>query len=173
MFSVVTFQDSPVKLLGKFPQPGERAKKFSLVSKDLTNYRLDDYSGKIKVLNIFPSIDTGVCASSVRRFNMLASNMHNTIVLCISSDLPFAQSRFCDKEGLTDVVTLSTLRGSEFKYDYGVQIADGILEGLTARAVVALDEDNHVIYSELVTEIINEPDYDMLMTKLAQHLKSS
>ncbi|WP_368860489.1 thiol peroxidase, partial [Escherichia coli] len=114
-------------------------KAFSLVAKDLSDVALSSFAGKRKVLNIFPSIDTGVCATSVRKFNQLASGLDNTVVLCISADLPFAQSRFCGAEGLSNVVTLSTLRGAEFKQAYGVEIAEGPLAGLTARAVVVLD----------------------------------
>jgi thiol peroxidase len=111
------------------------------------------------VLNIFPSIDTGVCAASVRKFNQLATEVNNTVVLCISADLPFAQSRFCGAEGLSNVITLSTLRGADFLDNYGVGISDGALKGLAARAVVVLDENDTVIFSELVNEITNEPDY--------------
>ncbi|CDG96228.1 thiol peroxidase (fragment) [Xenorhabdus bovienii str. puntauvense] len=118
------------------------------------------------MLNIFPSIDTGVCATSVRKFNQLASELDNTVVLCVSADLPFAQSRFCGSEGLSNVVTLSTLRGWKFQEDYGVAISEGPLAGLTARAVVVLDENNQVIYSQLVDEITNEPDYDSALAAL-------
>jgi thiol peroxidase len=122
--------------------------------------------GKRKVLNIFPSIDTGVCAASVRKFNQLAGEIDNTVVLCISADLPFAQSRFCGAEGLTHVITLSTLRGGDFKSEYGVAIAEGPLSGLTARAVVVLDGQDNVLYSELVNEITTEPDYESALAVL-------
>ncbi|MGL6020924.1 MAG: thiol peroxidase [Gibbsiella quercinecans] len=166
MTQTVHFQGNPVTVDGKLPQAGEQAKPFTLVAKDLSDVTLNSFAGKRKVLNIFPSIDTGVCAASVRKFNQLASELDNTVVLCISSDLPFAQSRFCGAEGLTNVVTLSTLRGAEFKQDYGVAIAAGPLAGLTARAVVVLDGQDKVIYSELVNEITNEPDYDAALAAL-------
>ncbi|MCW8807037.1 MAG: thiol peroxidase, partial [Rhodanobacter sp.] len=123
--------------------------------------------GKRKVLNIFPSIDTGVCAASVRRFNELAGKLANAVVLCISADLPFAQARFCGAEGLDHVVTLSTLRGGDFLHDYGVAIASGPLAGLAARAVLVLDEHDKVIHAQMVGEITEEPDYDAALAALA------
>lgn len=166
MAQTVHFQGNPVSVAGKLPQPGDDAKSFSLVAKDLSDVTLGSFAGKRKVLNIFPSIDTGVCAASVRKFNQLASELENTVVLCISSDLPFAQSRFCGAEGLSNVTTLSTLRGGEFKQDYGVAIADGPLSGLTARAVVVLDGQDKVVYSQLVDEITTEPNYDAALAVL-------
>lgn len=166
MSQTVHFQSNPVSVAGHLPKTGDTAKPFTLVAKDLTDVALSSYAGKRKVLNIFPSIDTGVCATSVRKFNQLASEIDNTVVLCISADLPFAQSRFCGAEGLSNVVTLSTLRGAEFKADYGVAISDSALAGLTARAVVVLDENDKVIHSELVNEITSEPDYDAALAVL-------
>ncbi|WP_237386338.1 thiol peroxidase [Xenorhabdus sp. Sc-CR9] len=166
MTQTVKFQGSDIIVNGDFPQAGQKAKAFTLVAKDLADVTLSQYAGKRKVLNIFPSIDTGVCATSVRKFNQLTSELNNTIVLCISADLPFAQSRFCGSEGLSNVVTLSTLRGSEFHENYGVAINEGPLGGLTARAVVVLDENDQVIYSQLVDEITNEPDYDSALSAL-------
>ncbi|WP_437612870.1 thiol peroxidase [Erwinia sp. V71] len=166
MSQTVHFQGNPVAVAGQLPVPGQAAKAFSLVAKNLGNVALSEYAGKRKVLNIFPSIDTGVCAASVRKFNQLAGELDNTVVLCISADLPFAQSRFCGTDGLTNVITLSTLRGSEFKQDYGVEITDGPLQGLTARAVVVLDENDKVLYSQLVNEITTEPDYDAALAAL-------
>ncbi|MDH6133937.1 thiol peroxidase [Kitasatospora sp. MAA4] len=160
MSSTVTLQGNPVSVSGTFPVPGTAAPAFSLVAKDLSDVTLAHYAGKNKVLNIFPSIDTPTCAASTRRFNQVANELADTVVLCISADLPFAQSRFCGAEGLDNVVTLSTLRGREFLADYGVTLADGPLAGLAARAVVVLDGDNKVIHSELVSEIADEPDYD-------------
>jgi len=136
------------------------------VAKDLSDVALSQFAGSRKVLNIFPSIDTGVCAASVRKFNQLASELNNTVVLCISADLPFAQSRFCGAEGLNNVVTLSTLRGAQFLADYGVAISAGPLAGLAARAVVVIDENDQVIYSQLVNEITEEPDYDAALAAL-------
>lgn len=166
MSQTVHFQGNPVSVAGQLPQAGEKAKAFTLVAKNLADVSLSEYAGKRKVLNIFPSIDTGVCAASVRKFNQLAGEMENAVVLCISADLPFAQSRFCGSDGLSNVVTLSTLRGGSFKDDYGVAIVDGPLQGLTARAVVVLDENDTVLYSQLVNEITTEPDYDAALAAL-------
>ncbi|MBB3303616.1 MULTISPECIES: thiol peroxidase [Enterobacterales] len=166
MSQTVHFQGNPVPVAGQFPQVGEQAKPFSLVAKDLADVSLANYAGKRKVLNIFPSIDTGVCAASVRKFNERSGEADNTVVLCISSDLPFAQSRFCGAENVSNVITLSSLRGAEFKENYGVAITDGPLKGLTARAVVVLDENDKVIYSELVNEITEEPNYDAALAAL-------
>jgi thiol peroxidase len=157
--STVTLGGNPVQVSGHFLQKGESAPAFSLVAKDLANVGLDHYAGKRKVLNIFPSIDTPTCATSVRQFNARANGLSNTVVLCISADLPFAQARFCGAEGLDNVVMLSLMRGRKFLADYGVEIADGPLVGLTARSVVVLDAQNKVLHSELVGEIKNEPDY--------------
>ncbi|OFC63111.1 thiol peroxidase [Candidatus Erwinia dacicola] len=166
MSQIVHFQGNPVSIDGQLPAAGQSAKPFTLVAKDLSEVSLSNYAGKRKVLNIFPSIDTGVCAASVRKFNQLAGEVDNAVVLCISADLPFAQSRFCGSDGLSNVVTLSTLRGNEFLQDYGVAIADGSLKGLAARAVVVLDEKDNVIYSQLVNEITTEPDYDAALASL-------
>ncbi|MEO6187088.1 MAG: thiol peroxidase, partial [Steroidobacteraceae bacterium] len=154
--STVTLAGNPVAVAGHFPQKGDTAPAFSLVGKDLANVGLDKFAGKRKILNIFPSIDTPTCAMSVRQFNAKANGMPNTVVLCISADLPFAQARFCGAEGLDNVVTLSTMRGGRFLQDYGVAIADGPLEGLTARAVIVVDEQDKIVYSELVKEIKDE-----------------
>lgn len=159
MSQTVHFQGNPVKVSGQIPQVGSKAAPFTLVAKDLSDVTLSQYAGKRKVLNIFPSIDTGVCAASVRKFNQLATEMDNTVVLCISADLPFAQSRFCGAEGLSNVITLSTLRNPEFLEQYGVGIAEGALKGLAARAVVVIDENDTVVFSHLVNEITTEPDY--------------
>lgn len=166
MSQTVHFQGNPVTVAGELPQAGQQAKPFTLVAKDLTEVSLSNYAGKRKILNIFPSVDTGVCATSVRKFNQLAGETQNSVVLCISADLPFAQSRFCGSDGLSNVITLSTLRGSDFKQDYGVAIAEGPLKGLAARAVVVLDENDKVLYSQLVNEITTEPDYDAALAVL-------
>ncbi|MCS2148210.1 thiol peroxidase [Scandinavium manionii] len=166
MSQTVHFQGNPVSVQGSIPQAGAKASAFTLVAKDLSDVALSQFAGKRKVLNIFPSIDTGVCAASVRKFNQLATELNNTVVLCISADLPFAQSRFCGAEGLSNVVTLSTLRAPEFLQQYGVGIADGALKGLSARAVIVLDENDNVVLSELVNEITNEPDYDAALEAL-------
>ncbi|HUH57114.1 MAG TPA: thiol peroxidase, partial [Pseudomonadales bacterium] len=156
-----------ITINGEFPAVGNPASAFKLVDKDLNDRGLNDFSGKRKVLNIFPSIDTPTCATSVRRFNELASKMDNTQVLCISADLPFAQGRFCGAEGLENVTMLSTMRGQNFLQDYGVAIAEGPLAGLTARAVVVLDENNKVLHSELVSEIGDEPNYESALKALS------
>jgi len=166
MSQTVHFQGNPVKVSGQIPQTGSKAAAFTLVAKDLSDVSLSQYAGKRKVLNIFPSIDTGVCAASVRKFNQLATELDNTIVLCISADLPFAQSRFCGAEGLSNVITLSTLRHPDFQQTYGVSLEDSALKGLTARAVIVLNEQDEVIFSELVNEITTEPDYTAALEAL-------
>ncbi|WP_037587113.1 thiol peroxidase [Stenoxybacter acetivorans] len=157
--SEVTLSGSLVHVGGIFPQKGTQAVDFQLTAVDLSEVDLTTYAGKRKVLNIFPSVDTGVCATSVRRFNAEAAALVNTVVLCVSADLPFAQARFCGAEGLENVVMLSVFRSPNFKDAYGVAIQDSPLAGLCARAVVVLDENNVVLHSELVSEIKNEPDY--------------
>ena len=158
--STVTLGGEPVSIGGNFPRAGDAAHSFMLVDKDLKDVSLSSFWGKRKVLNIVPSLDTPVCAASTRKFNEVASNLPNTVVLVISADLPFAQNRFCGAEGLNNVITLSTLRGRDFHKDYGVMIMDPPLAGLTARAVVVLDENDRVVYSELVPEIKQEPNYE-------------
>ena len=167
MASTVTLGGNPVEVAGNFPRKGDIAPAFSLVGNDLSDVPLKQFSGKRKILNIFPSVDTPTCATSVRNFNKRASELPDTVVLCISVDLPFAQKRFCGAEGLNNVVTLSTMRGREFLKDYGVEIASGPLTGLAARAVVVLDAQNRVLYTELVPEIKNEPNYDAAIKALA------
>jgi thiol peroxidase len=163
----VTLKGNPVSIGGNLPSTGQTAPDFSLADAKRNMMSLGDFAGKRKVLNIFPSVDTPTCATSVRTFNKQASNLSNTVVLCISADLPFAQSRFCGAEGLENVVTLSTFRDTaKFSKDYGVQIIDSSLAGLTARAVVVLDENNKVLHSELVSEIANEPNYDAALAVL-------
>src|SRR5574343_2000927 len=166
MTSTITLAGNPVTVNGDFPQVGQSAPALVLVAKDLSEVTLAHYAGKRKILNIFPSIDTPTCAMSVRQFNAKANDKPNTVVLCISADLPFAQARFCGAEGLDNVVTLSTLRGRDFLEAYGVSITSGPLAGLTARAVVVLDENDKVIHSELVGEIKNEPDYAAALAAL-------
>lgn len=166
--SSVTLKGNPVALAGTFLQAGDTAPAFQLADAKRNLVGLDAFSGKRKVLNIFPSIDTPTCATSVRTFNKEASNLNNTVVLCISADLPFAQSRFCGAEGLENVVNLSTFRDTtKFGTDYGVLIADSSLAGLTARAVIVLDEHNKVLHSELVSEIANEPNYQAAIAALS------
>ena len=164
--ATVTRRGNPMQTYGELPKPGSEIPGFRLVDADLKDITLHDYAGKRKVLNIFPSIDTPTCATSVRKFNEKAAKLSNTVVLCISADLPFAQKRFCGAEGLANVVSLSLMRGRNFAKDYGVLIEDGPLAGLTARAVVVLDADNKVLHSELVGEIANEPDYEAALKVL-------
>src|SRR5690242_21341462 len=162
----VKFKGEPVEVNGSFPAKGAQAPAFTLVGKSLADVALSSYAGQRKVLNIFPSVDTGVCAASVRRFNELAAKLDNTVVLCISADLPFAQGRFCGAEGIQNVQMLSLMRGREFLRDYGVAIADGPLAGVAARAVLVLDTHDRVIHAELVDEITHEPNYDAALKAL-------
>lgn len=166
--SEVTLKGNQIQIAGTFPRAGEKAKAFSLVGGDLSDVTLDSFSGKRKILNIFPSIDTPTCATSVRKFNAQANELPNTVVLCISADLPFAQKRFCGAEGLENVVNLSTMRGREFLEQYGVLITSGPLAGVSARAVVVLDEQDQVVHSELVPEIGSEPDYEKAIAALGR-----
>lgn len=167
MASTVTRSGTPTRVNGNFPQQGQKVPAFTLVGKDLADVPLSSFAGKRKVLNIFPSIDTPTCQTSVRKFNARANEAANAVVLCISADLPFAQARFCGGEGLDNVLTLSTMRGREFLENYGVAIADGPVAGLAARAVVVLDENDVVLHSQLVPEIRSEPDYDAALKALA------
>ena len=162
----ITFKGNPVNTGGNLPNVGSLAPDFSLVKTDLSELKLSDLKGKNVVLNIFPSLDTGVCATSVRRFNKEASSLNNTTVLCISADLPFAAGRFCGAEGLENVVTLSTFRDSSFADKYGVLMTDGPLHGLLARAVVVVNSEGKVVYTELVPEIAQEPDYESAINSI-------
>lgn len=164
--ATVTLKGNPVSVDGSLPQVGQAAPAFTLVAGNLADLSLGDFAGKRKILNIFPSVDTPTCATSVRKFNEKAASLANTVVLCISADLPFAQGRFCGAEGIEGVVNLSTLRGREFLKDYGVAISDGPLAGLAARAVVVLDEHDKVLHSELVAEIADEPNYEAALAAL-------
>lgn len=160
MSNTVTLGGEPITVGGEFPRVGDKAPSFMLVDKDLKDVSLSSFWGRRKILNIVPSLDTPTCQVSTRKFNELASSLPNTVVLVISADLPFAQNRFCGAEGLKNVITLSTMRGRDFHKDYGVMIMDPPLSGLTARAVIVLDESDRVVYSELVPEIKQEPIYD-------------
>lgn len=157
--TAVKLGGTPITVLGDFPAAGQTAPAFTLVDKDLKDVSLKDFSGKRKVLNIVPSLDTAVCATSTRKFNEAASKINNAVVLVISADLPFAMGRFCTTEGLTNVTALSLMRGREFMRDYGVKIVDSVLRGVTARAVIVLDEKDRVIHAELVDDITHEPNY--------------
>ena len=164
--TTITLRGNPVEISGDLPKAGNTAVGFRLVNEQLKDVALHDFAGKKKVLNIFPSIDTPTCATSVRKFNERASSLHDTVVLCISADLPFAQKRFCGAEGLDNVISLSLMRGRNFAKDYGVLMETGPLAGLTARAVVVLDAANRVLHVELVKEIANEPDYEAALKAL-------
>lgn len=155
----VYFQGTPCHTYGQIPAVGTQAPGFNLAGKDLGEVRLSDYEGKRVVLNVFPSLDTPVCAASVRKFNQEAAGLENTVVVCVSMDLPFAMGRFCTVEGIENVTVASAFRSPVFSQEYGLQIVDGPLAGLLARAVIVLDENHKVIYSDLVEEITNEPDY--------------
>ena len=160
------FKGAPVHLSGSFPAKGTAAPDFQLVKNDLTTLALHTLRGKRVLLNIFPSLDTGVCALSVRKFNRLAASLPDTAVLAVSKDLPFAQTRFCAIEGIENVIALSDFRPSSFDDDYGVRMLDGPLAGLLARAVIVIDRNGSVAYTELVPEITQEPDYDRAIDAL-------
>ncbi len=156
---------NPVNTVGDLPEVGSSAPQFTLTKGDLGNLTNADLAGQRVILNIFPSVDTPTCANSVRKFNELASSLDNTAVVCVSADLPFAQGRFCGAEGLSNVTTASTFR-SGFGGDYGVTLADSVLAGLLARAIVVVDGSGTVVHTELVSEIANEPNYDAALAAL-------
>lgn len=164
--TAVTLGGEPITLFGTFPQVGQTAPAFTLVDKDLKDVSLKDFAGKRKILNIVPSLDTGVCAASARKFNEAVDKLENTIVLLISADLPFAMARFCGAEGLNNITNLSLMRGRDFMRNYGVKIADSALSGVTARAVLVLDEHDRVLHAELVSEIKQEPNYEAALAAL-------
>ena len=161
----ITLGGNPIHTVGELPAIGSTAPSFSVTGANLAEVASSDLAGKRVILNIFPSIDTAVCATSVRRFNEAASNLENTVVLCVSADLPFALNRFCGAEGLSNVQTGSTFR-SDFGAEFGVSMADGKLKGLLARAVVVVDGTGTVLHSQLVPEIAQEPDYDAALASL-------
>jgi len=156
----ITLDGTPTTTSGELPEVGQATPNFKLTKTDLSSVTLKDYKGSKLILNIFPSVGTGVCSASVRRFNKEAANLENTKVICISKDLPFALSGFCGAEGLNNVETLSDFKDNEFGKNYGVRIESGIFQGLHARAVIVVDEDGKVTYTQLVSEIGNEPNYD-------------
>lgn len=158
--ATTNLKGQPVKIIGEFIKVGSLAPDFDLVKTDLSSFSLKDFNGKNVLLNIFPSMDTGICATSVRKFNKLAAGLPDTIVLAISKDLPFAHARFCAAEGIENVIPLSDFRFSDFDENYGVLMADGPLAGLLARSVVVIGKDGRIAYTELVPEISQEPDYD-------------
>ena len=163
----ITLKGNPFNTCGTLPAVGSQAADFVLTKTDLTDVSLNDFTGKKIVLNVFPSIDTPVCATSVRRFNAEAAKLKNTVVLCVSVDMPFAHNRFCGAEGMQNVIPVSELRKRKFGEDYGVRIIDGPLAGLFSRAVVVIDERGKVIYTEQVPEIAQEPNYEAVLKVLA------
>lgn len=164
--AAITLKGNPIHTSGELPAVGSAAPGFSLTAADLSQKSLGDYAGKKVVLNIFPSIDTPTCATSVRRFNSEAATRGDAAVLCVSADLPFAQKRFCGAEGIANVATLSSFRDASFGAGYGLNIVDGPLAGLLARAVVVIDQNGKVVYTELVPEIAQEPNYDGALAHL-------
>ncbi|HCQ28789.1 MAG TPA: thiol peroxidase [Flavobacteriales bacterium] len=164
--ATITLKGNEIHTIGNLPEIGSKAKDFILRATDLSKKSMNDFSGKKLLLNIFPSIDTGTCAASVRNFNKQASNIENTVVLCISRDLPFAQARFCGAEGIDNVVMLSDFNTGQFGKDYGLEIIDGPLEGLHSRCVIVIDENGKIIYTEQVAEIAYEPNYEKALDAL-------
>ena len=162
----ITLQGNPIHTSGELPAVDANAPDFKLVAADLSDVSLEKFAGKKKLLNIVPSLDTGVCATSTTKFNSAIETKDNAVALVISADLPFAQGRFCSAEGLKNVVTLSMMRDRNFAKDYGVLITDGPLAGICARAVVVMDENNNVVYTQMVPEITQEPDYDAALAAL-------
>lgn len=164
--ATVYFNGTPIEVYGELPAVGTQAPDFRLTSNALADVTLEDFKGKRVVLNIFPSLDTDVCAASVRRFNVEAAKLENVAVVCVSMDLPFAMSRFCTINDIENVVPASAFRSPEFGKDYGVIMVDGPLKGLLARAVVVIDENGKVVYRQLVEEITKEPDYEAAISVL-------
>ena len=162
----ITLKGNPINTIGKLPKIGKKAPKFSLVKADLSKAKLSDFNGSKIILNIFPSLDTGTCAASVRKFNEEAGKLENTKVLCISRDLPFTQARFCGAEGLENVITLSDFSKGKFGKSYGVTIKNGPLKNLHARAIVVIDETGEVVYTQQVSEIVDEPNYEAALKAL-------
>jgi thiol peroxidase len=164
--ATITLKGNTIHTSGELPQKGQKGPDFALTRGDLGDVSLKDFAGKRKILNIVPSLDTGVCAASARRFNQEAAKLSNVVILSISNDLPFAQKRFCAAEGINEVVPLSELRSRSFGEAYGARIIDGPMAGLLSRAVVVLDENDTVIYTEQVPEIAQEPNYDKALAAL-------
>jgi thiol peroxidase len=165
--AIITLKGNKINTSGNLPKIGETLKDFELVKNDLSKVSLKDFSGSMLVLNIFPSLDTGTCAASVRNFNKEAANLKNTKVLCISRDLPFAQARFCGVEGIDNAITLSDFNTGKFGKDYGLDIIDGPLAGLNSRVVIIADQNGKIVYTEQVPEIVDEPNYKAAL----EHIK--
>jgi thiol peroxidase len=164
--ATITLGGNPIQTSGDLPKVGTKAPDFALVKNDLSTVTLADFAGSRLVLNIFPSIDTGTCATSVRKFNESASQLQNTKVLCISRDLPFAQKRFCGAEGIENAISLSDFKTGRFGKDYGLEMVDGALNGLHSRVVIILNESGIVLYAEQVAEIADEPNYENALAVL-------
>ncbi len=164
--ATITLQGNEIHTNGELPAVGAQAPDFRLVTKELKDVSLADFAGKKKLLNIVPSLDTPVCAVSTKKFSEMAAGRDDVVVLIVSADLPFAQDRFCTAEGIDNVITLSMMRDKDFARDYGVLITDGPLAGITARAVVVIDDGDRVVYTELVPEIAQEPDYEKAIAAL-------
>ncbi|WP_439243369.1 thiol peroxidase [Lonepinella sp. BR2474] len=164
--SNVTLAGNPIDVAGHFPGVGDTLENLTFTNSKLESVSFADFAGKRKILNIFPSIDTGICATSVRKFNQQAADLNNTVVLCISADLPFAHARFCGAEGIDNVQTLSTFRDKSLHEKLGVDITSSGLAGLTARSVIVLDENNKVLHAELVSETKSEPNYEKALAVL-------
>ena len=163
---IITLGGKPISINGEIPENGTKAPDFQLIATDLSNKSLSDFHGSTLLLNIFPSVDTGTCATSVRSFNKSASTIKNTKVLCISRDLPFAQNRFCGAEGLDNVIMLSDFSNGDFGKTYGIEIQDGPMVNLHSRAVIIINPDGKISYSEQVPEIANEPDYEKALAAI-------
>ena len=162
----ITLKGNVINTNGELPKVGSKAVDFKLTTTDLATASLSDYKDKRIILNIFPSVDTGTCATSVRSFNKVASNLKDTVVLCVSRDLPFAQKRFCGAEGIENVIMLSDFNTGEFSKDYGLQIIDGPLNGLSSRSIVIIDKEGNITYTEQVAETVDEPNYDKALAGL-------
>ena len=164
--ATITLKGNPIQTVGGLPETGQKAPDFTLAAVDLSRKTLSDFAGKNIILNIFPSVDTGTCATSVRNFNKEAANLENTVVLCISRDLPFAQARFCGAEGIENVVMLSDFATGEFGKNYGLEVANSPMAGLHSRCIVVIDADGTVTYTEQVAEVVDEPSYESALKAL-------
>lgn len=164
--ATVTLKNNPINTSGELPEVGTKAPNFKLTATDLSSKSLDDFAGHTVVLNVFPSVDTGTCAKSVRQFNKEASQLHNTKILCISCDLPFALARFCGAEGLDNVISLSDYKDGNFGKTYGLNFINGPLEALLSRCVIVIDKNGTIIYTEQVSETVNEPNYEAALAAL-------
>lgn len=164
--ATITLKGNPINTVGNLPKTGEKAPNFELITTDLSRKNLSDFSGSKLILNIFPSVDTGTCASSVRNFNKTVAALENTKVLCISRDLPFAQARFCGAEGIENVIMLSDFATGAFGKNYGLEVANSPMAGLHSRCIVIINENGNVVYTEQVAEIANEPNYEAALKAL-------